>query len=68
MQLVRGLGDGLWEVRSRLRDGTARVIFLAEGDVMTLLHGFLKKSQKAPKGDLALARHRAAELRRGNRH
>jgi len=67
MPLVRGLGDGLWEVRSRLRDGIARVIFFAERDVMTVVHGFLKTSRKTPKDDLALARRRAAELRRGDR-
>jgi phage-related protein len=65
MPLVRPLGDGLWEVRSRLRDGIARVIFLAEGDRMVLLHGFVKKSQKTPPKDLDLARRRAADVRRG---
>lgn len=65
MPLVRSLGDGLWEVRSRLRDGIARVIFFTQGDVMALVHGFIKKSQKTPKRDLDLARRRAAELRRG---
>lgn len=67
MPLVRSLGDGLWEVRSRLRGGIARVIFLAEGDRMVLLHGFIKKSQKTPKAELALARWRAADLTRGGR-
>lgn len=67
MPLVRNLGDGLWEVRSRLRDGIARVIFFAEQDVMALVHAFVKKSQKTPKEDLALARRRAAELRGGSR-
>jgi len=65
MPLVRSLGDGLWEVRSRLKGRIARVIFFAEGDVMALVHGFIKKSQKTPADDLALARRRAAELRRG---
>jgi len=65
MPLVRSLGDGLWEVRSRLRDGIARVIFIIEEDFMVLLHGFMKQSQKTPKKDLALARRRARELRQG---
>lgn len=65
MPLVRGLGHGLWEVRSRVRDGIARVIFLADGDRMALLHGFVKKSRKTPAKELAIARRRAAELRRG---
>lgn len=62
MPLVRSLGEGLWEVRSRLRDGIARVIFVTEGDLMILLHGFMKQSQKTPKKDLELARRRARAL------
>jgi phage-related protein len=65
MPLVRSLGGGLWEVRSRLHDRIARVIFFADGGVMALVHGFIKKSQKTPQDDLALAKRRAAELRRG---
>lgn len=65
MPLVRSLGGGLWEVRSRLRDGIARTIFFAERNVMVLVHAFIKKSQKTPQEDLTLARRRAAELRGG---
>lgn len=56
MPLVRGLGDGLWEVRSSLIGGKiARVIFVVEHGAMVLLHGFIKKTQKTPKQDLSLA-------------
>ncbi|MFN7921593.1 MAG: type II toxin-antitoxin system RelE/ParE family toxin [Bryobacteraceae bacterium] len=56
MPLVRGLGDGLWEVRSDLTGGKiARVIFTVEHGAMVLLHGFIKKTRKTPKQDLALA-------------
>ena len=65
MPLVRSLGDGLWEVRSQLQDCVARVVFFADRGVMALVHGFIKKSQKMPDTDLALARRRVAELRRG---
>jgi phage-related protein len=44
--LVGSLGSGLWEVRSRLGDRIARVIFVVEGRAMVLLHGFIKKTQK----------------------
>ena len=64
MPLVRNLGDGLWEVRSRLRDGVARVVFVADPGLMVLVHGFIKKSQKMPTSELTLARRRVAELRR----
>jgi phage-related protein len=65
MPLVRSLGNGLWEVRSRIPRGAARVIFLAEGDLMVLLHGFIKKARRTAKKDLAIAGTRARRLRAG---
>ena len=65
MPLIRKLEPGLWEVRSRIGDGIARVLFTVGGDTMVLLHGFVKKSQKTPPADLETARHRLAELRKG---
>jgi phage-related protein len=62
MPLVRKLEQDLWEVRSRLPNRMARVIFTASGEVMVLLHGFIKKSQKMPVSDLALARKRLQML------
>jgi phage-related protein len=61
--LVGNLGGGLWEVRSRLADRIARVIFCVEEQAMMLLHGFMKKTQKTPKHDLDLARKRLNQLR-----
>ena len=61
--LVGNLGNGLWEVRSRLGDRIARVIFCVEGPTMVLLHGFIKKTQKTPKHDLDLAMKRMNQLR-----
>lgn len=56
MPLVRGLGGGLWEVRSNLTGGRiARVIFTVEHEAMVLLHGFIKKTQRTPQSDLELA-------------
>jgi phage-related protein len=63
MPLVRKLEPGLWEVRSNLPAGIARVLFTVEGDTMILLHGFIKKSQKTPLDDLQLARERFKQLR-----
>jgi phage-related protein len=57
------LGDGLWEVRSDLDSNRiARVIFCLEGRQMILLHGFIKKTQKAPKQDIELALKRRREV------
>jgi phage-related protein len=63
MPTCRSLGDGLWEVRSKLQGGRiARVIFVIVKGRMALLHGFLKTTQKTPKADLDLARKRKKEL------
>ena len=58
MPIVRKLDSGLWEVRSRLPNRIARVLFTTIGPRMILLHGFIKKSQKTPLEDLELARTR----------
>ena len=42
--------------------GIARVMFTVADSVMVLLHGFGKKSQKTPPGDLRTARQRLADL------
>ena len=63
MPLVRSLGDGLWEVRSNLTSGRiGRVLFCVTDECMVLLLGFVKKSRKTPKQDIAIARRRRAEL------
>lgn len=62
MPLIRKLEPGLWEVRSNLRQGIARVLFTVIGPLMVLLHGFIKKSQKTPREDLETARRRLADL------
>jgi len=62
MPLVRNLGDGLWEVRSSIPNGIARVIFVMNKGAMVLLHGFIKKSQKTPADDLKIARRRARNI------
>jgi len=57
------LGQGLWEVRSRLsRDRIARVIFCIMRERMVLLHSFDKKTQKTPAQDLRLALKRMREV------
>jgi phage-related protein len=60
---VGSLGNGLWEVRSRVEDRIARVIFFVRRSTMVLLHGFIKKTQKTPDDELALARKRQKELK-----
>ena len=62
MPLIRKLAPRLWEVRSNVTGGTARVVFTVDGQVMVLLHGFAKKSRKMPVLDLETARARLARL------
>jgi phage-related protein len=62
MPTCDSLGSGLWEVRTSLGDRIARVFFCMLGARMILLHGIIKKSQKAPKVDLDTARSRKRNL------
>ena len=63
MPVVRKMDKELWEVRSRLDNRIARILFTIDGNVMVLLHGFIKKSQKTPPKDLEVAKSRLAQLR-----
>jgi len=63
MPLVRKLAKDLWEVRVRLTDRIARILFTVTGNIMVLLHGFIKKSQAIPAGELSIAKQRLQQLR-----
>jgi phage-related protein len=56
--LVDNLGDGVWEIRSRLANRIARTLFVVVNEEIVLLHGFIKKQQKTPADELALAKKR----------
>jgi len=55
MPLIRSLGDSIWEIRSSLPTRIARTLFFVHGDEIILVHGFIKKTQKTPTEDKALA-------------
>ena len=55
MPLVRSLGGGLWELRSNLPTRRARCLFYVPQNRIVVLHGFIKKTQKTPPEDKALA-------------
>jgi len=64
MPLCRPMGQGLWEVRTELPSNRiARVLICLDNGVLVALHAFIKKTQKTPDGDLALARKRQKELK-----
>ena len=56
--LVDNLGDGIWEVRSRLDNRIARTLFAMVDQEIVLLHGFIKKQQQTPQDELELAKKR----------
>ena len=58
MPVVKKLETDLWEIRVRLPSATARLLFTVLRDEIVLLHAFMKKSQRTPGDDLALARQR----------
>lgn len=62
MPLVKSMGSGLWEIRSTIPNGIARVIFVMKDGNMILLHGFIKKTQKTPLQDINLAKNRAKKI------
>ena len=62
MPLVRKVDTALWEVRSHLKDGIARMLFTVVVNKIVLLHGFVKKSQKTPRQELDTARQRLASF------
>jgi phage-related protein len=64
MPLVRSMGGGIWEVRIRLENRIARVLFVLDGSTMVLLHGFIKKTQAISQSDLDLAKDRLKQLHR----
>jgi phage-related protein len=67
MPLIKKIDKDLWEVRTRLADGIARVFFTVDGEHMILLHGFIKKSQKTPQNELKTALIRLGTYRRGTK-
>lgn len=63
MPLVRNLKDGLWEVRSTLPSKKiARLLLCFDHQMLIVLHGFIKKTQKTPNEELALAKRRLKEI------
>lgn len=61
---VKHLEGKLWELRMKGRDGIARAIYVtAKGKRVVVVRAFVKKTQKTPRRELALARERAKEVK-----
>jgi phage-related protein len=66
MPHTRALGDGLFELRAKAKDGIGRGLFCyASGKQMVILCVFVKKSDKLPKHYLDLAKARKTEIENG---
>jgi phage-related protein len=61
---VKHISGKLWEMRLKGRDGIARSIYVAaSGQRIVVLRTFVKKSQKTPPREIALALLRMKEMR-----
>ncbi len=57
---IKHLGDKMWEMRLKGKDGIARAIYItAVGKRVVILRVFTKKTQKTPQREIELARQRA---------
>ena len=60
---TKALGDGLFEIRARGKEGIGRSLFcVLAGQEIVILHTFVKKSRKTPPQALNLARNRVRLL------
>jgi phage-related protein len=62
---VDHLRGSVWEVRSKMGNRIARVLFAVEGAEMILLHAFVKKTQQTNPSDIELAVKRLKEWKNG---
>ena len=63
LPVCRPLSGGLFEVRSTLPSRReARVLFGFHDAHLVALHAFVKKAQRTPQADLALARQRLKDI------
>jgi phage-related protein len=61
--LVKKLDDKLWELRAESRTNIFRVCYCyVSGRRIILLHGFQKKTQRTPRGEIEIAQRRLARF------
>lgn len=64
MPHTRAMGDGLFELRLKAVEGIARVFYCTMiGKRIVILHQFIKKIDKTPPKELAIARRRLKEVK-----
>ena len=63
MPHTRTMGEGLFELRLKSAEGIARVFYCTiMGKRIVMLHQFIKKTDKTPPKELAIARRRLKEI------
>lgn len=63
MPHTRAMGDGLFELRVKGKEGIARVFYCTLiGQRIVMLHSFVKKTDKTPRRELEIARRRQREV------
>lgn len=61
---TKAIGDGLFELRVKGKEGIARVFYwVVIEQRIVMLHVFIKKSQKTPKKELDTAKKRMKEVK-----
>ncbi len=64
MPFTRALGEGLFEIRAKGKEGIGRAFFCTViGRKVVILHAFVKKSAKTPRRELLVAKRRLKEVR-----
>lgn len=64
MPHTRAMGQGLFELRLKAAEGISRVFYCTLiGRKIVMLHQFVKKSEKTPPKELAIARKRMKEVK-----
>jgi phage-related protein len=69
MPHTRALGDGLFELRLKGKEGIARIFYCILVDkCVCLLHSFIKKTQRIPLKELQLAKLRMKEVKNATKN
>lgn len=62
----RSMGEGLFELRPRGREGIGRALYcFLVGKRISVVHAFIKKSEATPERELKIARKRLKVIRNG---
>jgi len=63
MPFTRSMGEDLFEIRVRGKEGIGRAFFcIAVERKIVILHAFIKKTNKTPRKELNIARERLSEV------